>query len=125
MTDNSPDLVQRAAARLQARRPGHLEPVIPAVVHEDARPTVPQVQEAAATEAILPNCVNGKHVQINLSPTTLAANGLVLPTSGFSRTREEFRALKRHVLSQAMRSENGAEQKSRRIILVTSARPGE
>src|SRR5262249_8709077 len=58
-------------------------------------------------------------------PTTLAANGIVLPASGFSRTTEEFRALKRHVLSLALRSGNGADQKSRRIILVTSARPGE
>jgi Mrp family chromosome partitioning ATPase len=61
----------------------------------------------------------------DLSPTVLAAHGIVHPSSGFSRTREEFRSLKRHVLSKVSRGSNGADSAEQRIILVTSARPGE
>lgn len=125
MTDQSPDLIQRAAARLQARRADTVEQVVPVVFPENGRRPVPHTPRTIEADTRLPYRTNGEHAQINLSPTTLAANGIVLPGSRFSRTTEEFRSLKRHVLSLALRSGNGTEQKSRRIILVTSARQGE
>lgn len=125
MTEHSPDLIQRAAARLKTKRADPVEQAIPVILPENARRPVPQTPRTIDADARLPHPINGEHVQINLSPTILAANGIVLPTTGVSRTREEFRALKRHVISQALRSGNGAEQMSRRVILVTSSRPGE
>jgi Mrp family chromosome partitioning ATPase len=73
--------------------------------------------------AVQPFGVSQRHV--NVSPTSLALHGIALPSSGFSRTVEEFRALKRHVLSSASRARSTADAASGRIILVTSARPGE
>jgi Mrp family chromosome partitioning ATPase len=59
--------------------------------------------------------------QVNLSPTSLAAHGISVPSNGFSRSVEEFRALKRNVISNAMRAGNAQN----RIVLITSSRPGE
>jgi Mrp family chromosome partitioning ATPase len=73
-----------------------------------------------APEAVAPVAAAPER-QAKLSPTSLAAHGIVLPSGGFSRSVEEFRALKRHVISNAMRAGNAQN----RTVLVTSARPGE
>lgn len=130
MIGRAPDLVQRAAARLQqpaaqpdtsATIPGgdavdsvrrsastHFEPVGGAVRLE------PDAQRSNADQ---------RHV--NISPTSLASHGIALPSAGFSRTVEEFRALKRYVMSNASRARSPADAAPGRIILITSARPGE
>jgi exopolysaccharide/PEP-CTERM locus tyrosine autokinase len=112
MTEHVPGLIQRAAARLQEAPSPSLRPVAPAAA------PVPPRQDAPAPLGPA-RAVPGR--QVTLSPTSLAAHGIVLPSSGFSRPVEEFRALKRHVISNAMRVGNAQN----RIVLVTSARPGE
>jgi Mrp family chromosome partitioning ATPase len=49
----------------------------------------------------------------------------VLPGSGFSRTIEEFRAIKRHVLANALRARDPNAPANNRVVLVTSCRPGD
>lgn len=113
MTEQAPDLILRAAARLQQRPTTASRPAAPS-----GSPVLPARVElpapAASTSVIARR-------QAKLSPTSLAAHGIVLPSSGFSRPVEEFRALKRYVISNAMREGNGQN----RIVLVTSARPGD
>jgi protein-tyrosine kinase len=126
MNEQTPDLIQRAAMRLQQRhgraRPGMLagnaSETMPA---EPARPGRIQPSEKAFAETVLQPPGHGRHATI--SPATLAANGIAFPGDGSSRTTEEFRALKRYVLNNAAR--NGTDPLRKRVILVTSARDGE
>src|ERR1700683_2390968 len=113
MTEQAPDLILRAAARLQQRPVVASRPAVssgPPVLLPRSDVPAPSAPASAKSEQ-----------QAKLSPTSLAAHGIVLPSSGFSRPVEEFRALKRHVISNAMRAGNAQN----RIVLVTSARPGE
>src|ERR1700738_2791410 len=54
----------------------------------------------------------------------LARYGVTLPSSGRSRTVEEFRLVKRNLMTQLTQG-SPADQRSSRLIMVTSARPGE
>jgi receptor protein-tyrosine kinase len=54
----------------------------------------------------------------------LARYGITLPSSGRSRTVEEFRLVKRNLMTQLSQG-SPADQRSNRLIMVTSARPGE
>jgi Mrp family chromosome partitioning ATPase len=130
MADQTPDLIQRAAARLQ--QPATLSARSATTPGRDTADVVrvspstrfePIGGGERAEPGIRPPGVSQRHV--NVSPTSLALHGIALPSSGFSRTVEEFRALKRHVLSNASRARSAADAASGRIILVTSARPGE
>ena len=58
-----------------------------------------------------------------LSQATLAASGIALPSSGFSRQVEEFRSIKRQVLASVLRgpTTDGVN----RLLMVTSAVPSE
>ena len=130
MADHAPDLVQRAAARLQQATPKPDKPAgfIPA--GEKTRP--PDVltahfepfDPAKSFERSAPSAV-AQPQQVTISPTSMAAYGVALPANGQSRTIEEFRALKRQLLSTASRGEAGTDVPSARVILITSARPGE
>jgi len=62
---------------------------------------------------------------VNVSPTALAANAISLPSAGFVRTVEEFRVIKRQVLSNASRTATTGVNDMNRVIMVTSARPGD
>jgi protein-tyrosine kinase len=62
---------------------------------------------------------------VNVSPTSLAANGISLPSAGFVRTVEEFRVIKRQVLTTASRSATTGHNDYSRVIMVTSAKPGD
>src|ERR1700752_1168414 len=55
----------------------------------------------------------------------LARHGIHLPSSGRSRTVEEFRLVKRNLMTQLSQGGSLAGQRSSRVIMVTSARPGE
>ena len=113
MTEQAPDLIRRAAARLQQWPVAGSRPPVssgPAVLLPRSE-VAPQAAPASVTA----------ERQLKLSPTSLAAHGIVLPSGGFSRPVEEFRGLKRHVISNAMRAGNAQN----RIVLVTSSRPGE
>jgi protein-tyrosine kinase len=55
----------------------------------------------------------------------LARYGVTLPSSGRSRTVEEFRLVKRNLMTQLGQGSAPGDQRSGRTIMVTSARPGE
>src|SRR6516165_7572021 len=55
----------------------------------------------------------------------LATYGITMPSSARSRTVEEFRLVKRNLMTQFSQGDASADQRSSRLIMVTSARPGE
>ena len=124
---DTPDLVLRAASRL-ARQDGAPVPgaderglfrakAANGAAHVPVQP-IPQ----AATPSPLPTPPARSVV---LSQATLAANGIVLPSSGFSRQIEEFRSIKRQVLSTILRNAPSTEHGLNRLMMVTSAAPAE
>jgi protein-tyrosine kinase len=114
-----PDLVRRAAALMQSRQgaapvASHAAPTLEA--RTDYAPQGP----AAAYQGM------PKGQAVNLSPTVMASKGIFLPSAGagFVPTIEEFRLLKRHVLSTVSRARATMGNAANRI-LVTSACPGD
>src|SRR6516164_350363 len=55
----------------------------------------------------------------------LASYGITMPSSARSRTVEEFRLVKRNLMTQFSQGDSSTDQRSSRLIMVTSARPGE
>jgi len=55
----------------------------------------------------------------------LASYGITVPSSARSRTVEEFRLVKRNLMTQFSQGDSSTDHRSNRIIMVTSARPGE
>jgi len=118
-----PDLIQRAAARLQKASAATVASVGKTCVQE--RPAASDLPPPASKIEMAHSGLAFRQRVVTVSPTTLAANGIVLPGSGFSRTVEEFRAIKRHVLANALRARGAPSAGVNRIILVTSAKPGD
>ena len=116
-----PDLIRRAAARLDALATAG------AAANETRSSHAP---EAVVERRIEADKVGVEPLQagrlVNLSATVMAANGIFLPSAGagFVPTIEEFRLIKRHVLSNVARARATAGAAANRI-LVTSARPGD
>ncbi len=98
-------LIERAAARLRKQEASELGP-----------PPPPLAEEAATGH-------NGP--ELILDRGRLAGYGITLPSSARSRTVEEFRLVKRNLMSQFTQGNSLADQRSGRLIMVTSARPGE
>ena len=112
--NKSPDVVTRAAARLgDTLAPKSFDPGKPATPDgpPNAPSQAPRLQASTRQSRI-----------VNVSPTSLAANGISLPSAGTQRTIEEFRVIKRHVLANA---DAGAAGQPNRTVMVTSARPGD
>src|SRR5438445_6222958 len=63
--------------------------------------------------------------QLVLDRGRLAGFGVAIPSAGRSRTVEEFRLVKRNLMSAWSQSELVADRRSSRLIMVTSARPSE
>jgi len=144
----SPDLVRRAAARLGSAQT-HVsvtpEPApIPAPAPIAAPAPISRTAAAFAAAAVAPVDVLPEREPVrqevprvevpprtpqtrtvNVSPTSLAAQGISLPSAGFVRTVEEFRVIKRQVLTTASRSATVGTSDLNRVIMVTSAKPGE
>src|SRR5215472_9878204 len=97
-------LIERAAALL--RQQDSLEPdALPRPFAEaDAGPATPE---------------------LILDRGRLARYGITLPSSGRSRTVEEFRLVKRNLMTQLSQGGSPADERSSRLIMVTSARPAE
>lgn len=92
----------------------------PAPVPEQPRPRSAERREAPA-----PGDVRGRSRQVVIDRAALARNGIAIPSSQRSRSAEEFRIIKRHVLAKyTAEAEAGSAYRSR-AIMVTSARPGE
>ncbi|HTW31667.1 MAG TPA: AAA family ATPase, partial [Candidatus Sulfotelmatobacter sp.] len=127
MADQYPDLIQRAAARLHKARGGMQMPRLVSAEPASGADDVDKISELEGTEAVsrLASPQAEEERYLTISPATLAANGLALPANGFSRTVEEFRSLKRYVLANSLPGENGRDNAAKRVVMVTSARPGE
>jgi protein-tyrosine kinase len=97
-------LIERAAARLRQQ-----EAAEPVALVEPSRE--------------LPAYANGH--QLVLDRGRLASFGIAIPSSVRSRTVEEFRLVKRNLMTTWSQSEFAGDRRSSRLIMVTSARPGE
>lgn len=113
---DTPDLVLRAAARMAKADSPRPQDGASNRASEDA--FRPAIRKAELVQEML-----GKRT-VNLSPGVLAANGIALPSSGFSRRVEEFRSIKRQVLANAARGA-AANPDLNRVVMVTSATPGD
>jgi protein-tyrosine kinase len=105
-------LIERAAALLRNR-----EATEPA---QSPRPS-PAALGEAAKEAV----GDRRGAEVILDRGRLAGYGITVPSSGRSRTVEEFRLVKRNLMTQWSQGDALADQRSGRLIMVTSARPGE
>src|SRR6266446_75418 len=63
--------------------------------------------------------------QLTLDRGRLASFGIAIPSSARSRTVEEFRLVKRNLMTAWSQSDLIGDRQSGRIIMITSARPGE
>jgi protein-tyrosine kinase len=99
-------LIERAAALLRQREGSESEPA-----------PLPMPSEEAAFELGCPELI--------LDRGRLASYGITMPSSARSRTVEEFRLVKRSLMTQLSQANSIADQRSTRLIMVTSARPGE
>src|SRR6516165_3929950 len=97
-------LIERAAALLR-----QLEP-------NESAPLAPPAGEA--------NTGHGGP-ELVLDRGRLAGYGITIPSSARSRTVEEFRLVKRNLMTQFSQGDSSVDQRSSRLIMITSARPGE
>ena len=98
-------LIERAAALLRQRDANESDPLTPSSA------------EADGSGADGPELV--------LDRGRLASYGITMPSSARSRTVEELRLVKRNLMTQLSQGSPIADQRSSRLIMVTSARPGE
>ncbi len=64
--------------------------------------------------------------QVSLDRNALRAHGIALPSAGRSRIAEEFRIVKRQVVAKFLDEiDTDPEAQKNRVIMVTSAKPGE
>jgi protein-tyrosine kinase len=70
-------------------------------------------------------CVSPNGEQLVLDRGKLASFGIAIPSSARSRTVEEFRLVKRNLMSAWSQSDLIDDRRASRLIMVTSARPGE
>jgi exopolysaccharide/PEP-CTERM locus tyrosine autokinase len=97
-------LIERAAALLRQRDANESDPLRPPAGEADA---------------------GGGGPELILDRGRLASYGITMPSSARSRTVEEFRLVKRNLMTQLSQGSPIADQRSSRLIMVTSARPGE
>src|ERR1700675_4394120 len=123
MPDSMPDLIRRAAARLQ-KPPAATVSIIERAHARELSGETAAPPAMAKNETIHAGPAPRQRL-VTLSATSLAANGITPPGAGISRTVEEFRAVKRHVLANALRARSDSSADIGRIVLVTSAKPGD
>ena len=107
-------LIERAAALLRQREGAEPDPPTPPL------PRTPQPASPSAPSRDVD--VAGPEVVFDRG--RLASFGIQLPSSERSRTVEEFRLVKRNLMA-AWSAAAAGDQRPSRLIMVTSARPGE
>lgn len=130
------DLIERAAARLAVHR------VPPGTAPEAARPLAVALARTTASDGPTPNpsvddvkreetarrsadrAQHQARQQINLDPAVLSRAGIMTPKSDSTRLVEEFRIIKRPLLTKAFDGSTPPHDKAN-VILVTSAKPNE
>ncbi|HEY3909585.1 MAG TPA: AAA family ATPase [Stellaceae bacterium] len=129
-------LIERAAALLRQREAADLgsppapKPSTPTPAATSA-PPAPQPAGRSDTAAAGSGLdLNGAETAAGSGPLLildrgrLADHGVTVPSSERSRTVEEFRLVKRNLMA-AWSASTGEDQRESRLIMVTSARPGE
>lgn len=107
-------LIERAAALLRQRDAAGMGVPSPAAALGERAESAPDT--APATE------IGGG--ELILDRGQLAAFGVVIPSAERSRTAEEFRMVKRNLMA-AWAGETSDHRSANRVIMITSARPGE
>jgi exopolysaccharide/PEP-CTERM locus tyrosine autokinase len=97
-------LIERAAALLRQREANEVDSSLEASAEPAVSPTGPQ---------------------LILDRGRLASFGIAIPSSARSRTVEEFRLVKRNLMNAWSQNDLIGDRRSSRVIMVTSARPGE
>jgi len=97
-------LIERAAALLR---------------QQDANESRPSLAPTAEPALFAPG------PQLTLDRGRLASFGIAIPSSARSRTVEEFRLVKRNLMAAWSPSDLTGDRGSGRLIMITSARPGE
>ncbi len=107
-------LIERAAALLRQREAA-----------EPSLPTPPQPRTAQPPSPSAPSrVVDIAGPEVIFDRGRLASFGITLPSSERSRTVEEFRLVKRNLMA-AWSAAAAGDQRPSRLIMITSARPGE
>ncbi len=121
-------LIEQAAERLeQLRRAGAMMPedapaaAEPATASASAQPATAPAAAAAPAATAAPAVV-AKHVELDL--TALAAAGLVTPNAPRSHAADQYRVIKRPLISNAM-GKGASILNHGNLIMVTSALAGE
>ena len=117
-------LIEQAAERLeQLRRAGAMMPDdIPAPVAPPTATGLASAPAVATSPAKIEPAPNAKRVELDLA--ALAAAGLVTPNAPRSQTADEYRVIKRPLISNAM-GKGASILKHGNLIMVTSALAGE
>ncbi len=126
MSEQTPDLVARAAARL---RQGSAPPApIPPIAAPISPPQASVAQSPVPPVPPGPRPVQPEYQSklINVDRVALARMGAQVAGGARTRTSEEFRIIKRQVVLNARPQPNaGPGQRSGRLIMVTSTKPRE
>jgi protein-tyrosine kinase len=106
-------LIERAAALLRQREAaeGGSAPAARAAPPLERQPDLPEALPGGP--------------ELVLDRGQLASYGVTIPSSERSRTVEEFRLIKRNLMAAWSPGNGAGDQRQSRLIMVTSARPGE
>ncbi|HEX4192618.1 MAG TPA: AAA family ATPase [Stellaceae bacterium] len=141
----SRSLIERAAAHLKRRNEAQAaQPLvanadwgngaaIPAQPQRAARPqpqaaaeAAPQAQPRRQRRAAPQPESIAQSRQVSIDRAALRQHGIALPSAGRSRIAEEFRIVKRQIVAKFIDEVEGDPEAARnRVIMVTSAKPGE
>jgi protein-tyrosine kinase len=107
-------LIERAAALLRQREAAEIAspPPVTPIARPELRPAATDAADIGGAELILDR-------------GQLASFGVAIPSAERSRTAEEFRLVKRNLMTGWTGGNGAASAPLRRIVMVTSARPGE
>ncbi|HUC12652.1 MAG TPA: polysaccharide biosynthesis tyrosine autokinase [Stellaceae bacterium] len=118
-------LIERAAALLRQREAAagaSPAPLAPTAGLGAPGPATPVAGLSAPASEDVPE-INGAELIFDRSQ--LASLGVAVPTAERSLTAEEFRLIKRNLITAWTTADRTGEARFSRIIMVTSARPGE
>jgi protein-tyrosine kinase len=101
-------MIERAAALLRQREPA-----------EPASPPIPLLKATGGP------ALTSAGPQLVLDSARLASFGIAFPSAARSRTVEEFRLVKRNLVGAWSQNDLMPDRGASRLIMVTSARPGE
>ena len=114
-------LIEQAAQRLEQLRRAGVEIPEPAPNIAAPRPAAPPV---VAAEPVAPPTPVSLSRQVVLNTEALAASGILLPNAPRSQTADQYRVIKRPLISNAM-GKGAAVLNHGNLIMVTSAVAGE